>query len=73
MTEKTLVMIFQNEGGNNVRISVDNVKDGLTDAEAAVAMQDILAKNIFETSAGDIVALVGAEIVTRSVQELNIA
>lgn len=72
MTEKTLVMIFQNLAGSNVRISVDNVKDGITDAEVRTAMQLIIDKNIFDSNGGDLALISGAEIVTRTVEELSV-
>ncbi|HBM80481.1 MAG TPA: DUF2922 domain-containing protein [Clostridiaceae bacterium] len=72
MPVKTLVLIFQNQQGKNTRISVDNAKEGLTDAEVKSAMQSIVEKNIFETDGGDLVALAGAQIVTRSVQDISV-
>lgn len=71
-TEKTLAMIFRNQGGNIVRISVDNAKDDITGAEARSAMESIIAMNIFDSRGGDLVSVEGAEIITRSVQELSI-
>lgn len=72
MMVKTLVMIFENQGGSNVRISIDNVRDDVTDAEVKAAMEDIISRNIFETSGGNLVSIRGAEIVTRTVQELAV-
>jgi hypothetical protein len=69
---KTLVMIFQNQGGSTVRVSVDNVKDGITDAEVKNAMQLIIDRNIFESDGGEFTAISGAEIITRTVQELAV-
>lgn len=72
MPEKTLVLIFQSQDGSTVRMSVDSVKDGITDAEVKTAMELIIGKNIFESNGGDFMAAAGAEIVTRSVQELSV-
>jgi hypothetical protein len=73
MPVKTLVLIFQNMGGSTVRMSIDNVRDNITDAEVKTAMEAIIGLNIFESNGGDYMAAAGAEIVTRSVQELSIA
>jgi len=72
MTVKTLVLIFQNQMGENVRVSVEGVKDGINDLEVKTAMEAIISKNIFDSNGGDLVAIAGAEIVTRTVQELSV-
>lgn len=68
--DKNLEMIFQNAAGKNARISVADPKDNLTAAEVQTAMDTILAKNIFNTTGGDIVKVVSARIVTRDVAEI---
>lgn len=68
--DKNLEMIFQNAVGKNARISVADPKDNLTAAEVQTAMDTILAKNIFNTTGGDIVKVVSARIVTRDVAEI---
>ena len=72
MPVKTLVLIFQNQAGSSVRISIDNAKEGITGAEVKTAMEMLIAKNIFESDGGDITLVSGAEIVTRSVEELTV-
>lgn len=72
MPVKTLVMIFQNQGGSTVRMSVSNVKDGVTSEEVKTAMQLIIDRNIFESTGGDYSAIYGAEVVTRTVEELSV-
>jgi len=72
MPEKTLVLIFQNQAGNSVRMSVENVRDDITDEEVKTAMETIIAKNIFDSNGGDLVLISGAQIITRSVQELTV-
>ncbi|MCL6560285.1 MAG: DUF2922 domain-containing protein [Firmicutes bacterium] len=67
---KSLEMVFQNAAGKNARISVADPKDNLTAAEVQAAMDAILAKNIFNTTGGDIVKAVSANIVSREVTEL---
>lgn len=72
MTEKTLVLIFQNQAGSPVRMSVSNVRDDVTDLEVRTAMETIIGKNIFDSTGGDLTTISGAEIVTRNVQELDV-
>lgn len=59
---KTLEMTFRDGMGKNVMINIPNPKDGLTLAEVDVVMQDIIAKNIFATTSGDLVDVVEAKI-----------
>lgn len=67
---KSLEMTFQNAAGKNARISVADPKDDLDAAEVQAVMDTILAKNIFNTTGGDIVKVVSATVVTRDVAEI---
>ena len=60
---KTLKMIFKNEDGNNVTFSLKNPKDTLTAQGVKDAMDNIIAKNVFITTGGELVSKVRAEIV----------
>lgn len=62
---KTLEMVFRNEAGNEVTISLADPKSALTLAEVQTAMNDIIAKNIFTTKGGDLVAIVDTQIRVR--------
>lgn len=66
-TTQTLQMTFLTQGGTRATISLDNPKDNLTEAEVVAAMDQIIAKNIFTTSNGDLVAKHSAQIVDRTV------
>ena len=59
---KTLEMTFRDSMGKNVMINIPNPKDGLTLAQVDTVMQDIIAKNIFVTTNGDLVDAVEAKI-----------
>lgn len=72
MPEKTLALTFRNQMGNTVSMTVDNIKDDITDAEVKTAMELIIDKNIFESTGGDLVSVASAQIVTRTVQELSV-
>lgn len=73
MQEKTLVLIFVNQGGGQVRMNVSDVREDITGEEVKSVMDTIVARDIFDTGGGSLAAASGAEIVTRTVQELPIA
>lgn len=60
----TLEMVFHNEAGKNSTISLADPKDGLTQAQVQAVMQDIITRNIFHTSNGNLVEVVEARIRT---------
>ena len=66
-TTQTLQMRFLTQLGNRVTISLDNPTDTLTEAEVTAAMDQIIAKNIFVTSGGDLVGKDSAQIIDRTV------
>ena len=51
---KTLVMTFLNEEGKKTAIRINNVREDVTEAEVAAAMDVIIGKNIFASSGGDL-------------------
>ena len=59
---KTLEMVFRNESGKEVVISIAEPKDDLTLAQVNTVMQEIVAKNVFSTKTGDLVQIVEARI-----------
>jgi hypothetical protein len=65
-------MVFQNQAGNNVSISIPEVKDTLTQAEIKTLMELIVSKNIFDSIGGDLVGMMEANIITRDVQEIAV-
>ena len=69
---KTLVMNFLNEGGSKTAIRVNNVKDGVTEAEVSAAMDVIIAKNIFTSTGGDLKNKDSAELVDKTSTELTV-
>ncbi len=60
---QTLQMSFVNAAGTRTTISLDNPKDTLTQAEVTAAMDQIIAKNIFNSAGGDLVSKYSAEII----------
>jgi hypothetical protein len=69
---KTLVMNFLNAQGKKTAVRVNNVKDSLTDAEVTAAMDVIIAKNIFESTGGDLKIKDSASIVDTTTTELTV-
>lgn len=69
---KTLQMVFQNQTGKNVSISIGDVKDGITSEEIKTLMQLIISKNICESTGGDLTTIMSADVVTKDVQEMAV-
>ncbi len=71
-TTTTLRMQFKNQLGNNAYISiVDPVEDiAQKEQEIGELMDGIVEKHIFATAGGDLSLKVGAELITRTVEEL---
>lgn len=69
-TTQTLQMRFITQAGTRATISLDNPKDTLTEAEVTAAMDQIIAKNVFLTTGGDLVAKDSAQIVDRTVNTI---
>nr|WP_204614931.1 DUF2922 domain-containing protein [Desulforadius tongensis] len=65
-------MRFINASGKRVTISVPEPKEGLTAGEVKTAMESIIAKNVFTSQGGDLVAVDSARIVNREVTELSV-
>jgi hypothetical protein len=59
---KTLEMVFRNESGKEVTLSIADPKEDLTLAEVKTVMEDIIAKQIFESQTGDLAQIVEARI-----------
>jgi hypothetical protein len=70
VTTQTLRMVFKNEAGSNFTISLDNPRDNVTPAEIEAAMDQIIAKNVFLTPGGALVAKQDVKIVDRTVNDL---
>lgn len=61
---KRLVMTFLTAQGTNTSLSLDEPKDGLTEAEVRTVMQSIITQNVFNTTKGDLAEIKSAEIIT---------
>jgi len=72
MAEKTLVMTFLNRLGSKASVSLPGVRDNLTQSEISAAMDVIIAKNIFQSSGGDLITKNGAQITEKTVTTLEV-
>ncbi len=68
---KTLEMVFKTGGGKSLTVAVRDPKDGLTLAEVQAVMATIIAKNIFTSTSGDLVAVQEAQIRQLAINELK--
>ncbi|SHJ41099.1 Protein of unknown function [Clostridium cavendishii DSM 21758] len=62
----TLVMTFKNSAGNHSNISINGVKENLTEADINGVMDTIIAKNVFTSKGGNLVAKLKADIVDKT-------
>ncbi|MBC7324302.1 MAG: DUF2922 domain-containing protein, partial [Moorella sp. (in: Bacteria)] len=67
MPTKRLELIFQNVAGRRTTLAIQDPREDLTEGEVRGVMELILARNIFTSPGGDLIAVVGARIVTREV------
>jgi len=66
---KRLELIFVNSQGKNVAIGVVDPKENLTAEAVGAAMHSVINANVFD-SGGDLVAISGARVVTREVNNI---
>ncbi len=67
---RTLQLIFKNDGGRNVTISMADAREDLEAAEVETVMDNILQRDLFSSSGGDLSSPVLAQVVTRVVETL---
>ena len=53
---RTLKLPFKNESAKDVNLLVANPKEGITKAEAVATQNLVIAKNLFTSTGGDLVA-----------------
>lgn len=70
METKVLELIFINASGKKVTLSLNDPREDLTEIEVKDVMESIVAKNVFNSTAGDLVAVSGARIVSRQVSNI---
>jgi len=72
MANKNLVMSFMNEEGKKASVTLNGVREDVTDAEVSTVMDTIVGKNIFQSSGGDLKVKDSAQLVERTVGKLTV-
>ncbi len=72
MAKVKLEMDFLDSLNKNYRISLNDPRTDLTDAEVFAVMDQLLATNVFKSNNGDLVGKVGARVVTTNVEEMEV-
>lgn len=67
---KTLRLVFRNQEGKNVTISLDNPRSDVTSAEIEAAMDLVIARNIFTSSGGDLVSKQDIRLIDSTTNDL---
>ncbi|MDW7740674.1 MAG: DUF2922 domain-containing protein [Bacillota bacterium] len=68
---QTLQLIFSTAGGRNTTISLADPDPEITAQDVEAVMDSVLARNVFNTTSGDITGKVRAQIVSREVSVLG--
>lgn len=67
---KTLRLVFRNQEGKNVTISLGNPRSDVTSAEIEAAMDLVIARNIFTSSGGDLVSKQDIRLIDSTTNDL---
>lgn len=70
--QKTLEMDFATELNRTHRIRIYDVRDDITPAEISAAMEQIIAKNLFSGSGGELTGKVTARIITKETEDIDV-
>ncbi len=71
-TVKVLEMTFGTELNKKHVIRVTDARSDINDAEAAAAMDNIIAKNIFSGTGGELVEKISAQLITTQADEFDV-
>ncbi|MCF6095307.1 DUF2922 domain-containing protein [Microaerobacter geothermalis] len=67
---KTLDLLFLNQEGKRVRLSINNPTEPVDPLAVSTVMDLVIAKNIFSSTGGDLISKEGAELTERTVTEI---
>lgn len=70
---RVLEMRFNNQAGRSVTVRVPDVVDPYTGAEASLLMDNILTRNVFTSTGGELVAKGSARIVVTDISDLELS
>ncbi|NLI11387.1 DUF2922 domain-containing protein [Pelotomaculum propionicicum] len=63
-------MVFLNQAGKNVTITLDNPRSDVTTAQVQTAMDLVIARNIFTSTGGDLVSKQDIKIIDSTTDDL---
>lgn len=69
---KSLVMSFLNAEGKKTSITINNVKEDVTDAEIKTAMETIIAKNIFAVKDAELKSVDSAHLTDKTSKSVQV-
>lgn len=69
---RVLEMTFSTELGKSKTLRVMDAKDPLTGAEVTACMDNIIAKNIFTSTGGNLTGKVKAQVITTSSSDVSL-
>ncbi|MCP3740760.1 DUF2922 domain-containing protein [Rossellomorea sp. BNER] len=69
---KTLELQFTTQLGKSANVSVDDPIEPIDTAQVKLAMDNLIAENVIQSSSGALVAIKGARVVERNVTEYEI-
>jgi hypothetical protein len=72
-TQRTLEMDFATELNRTQRLRVYDARQDLTATDISTAMSNIITKNIFNGSGGELTGKIAARVVTKDVEEFDLA
>lgn len=70
--QRVLEMDFSTDLGKTQRLRVYNVKEAVTGAEVAAAMDNIITQDVFTSTSGDLTGKVSARIVITDTSDLSL-
>lgn len=70
MATLSLQLVFMNEQGRSVMVTIPDPKPTLTSAEVEEAMQSIIAKGVFTSPGGALTTVSAARLISREVTPL---
>ncbi|WP_312469631.1 DUF2922 domain-containing protein [Neobacillus sp.] len=69
---KTLELQFGTEFGKTARLSLDNPKEPIDEEVVKLAMEQIIAADVFTTASGKFVAAKGVRVIERNVTDYEL-
>ncbi|MFC7393026.1 DUF2922 domain-containing protein [Scopulibacillus cellulosilyticus] len=69
---KTLELLFTNQKGGTVNISLDEPVDPISPAVVNAAMDTIVSEGAFTSAGGDLISKKGARVIERNVTDIEL-